>query len=369
MHVGMATGFAHQRDKDYPDVQFVQEEIENLVLAEELGFDSVWITEHHFSDYSMSNDPLQLLTYIAGRTKRIKLGTQCIIVPWHDPVRLAEKIINLDILSGGRALLGFGGGLSPHEFSGLGIDQSNARQLYTEILEAVIPAIDSGVIEYDGELVKIARNELRPCPLRGFEGRKFCGSLSGSSMHMAAKLGFGNMVLMLPQRGKEAPPDLYKEVWQEEHQDGSLPPPPMLSGNFYVDESADYAEEQGQKYLAHTMRKAITNYSLSVEGAFDNLKGYEHYSKMYVPPEGIDDYVANFGKSAVTGTPQMVLDRMWELKEIYQPQGFFPHIYYGGMPQDEVRKNMNLFAEKVLPELKSWEAETSIDDRFLEAAE
>ena len=61
--------------------------------------------------------------------------------------------------------------------------------------------------------------------------------------------------------------------------------------------------------------------------------------------------------------------RLWELKEIYRPQGFFPHVYYGGMPQDEARKNMHLFATEVLPELKSWEAETSIDDRFLEAAE
>ena len=71
----------------------------------------------------------------------------------------------------------------------------------------------------------------------------------------------------------------------------------------------------------------------------------------------------------MTGTPQMILDRMWELKEIYKPQGFFPHVYYGGMPQEEALKNMHLFAQKVLPELKSWEAEASIDDRFLEAAE
>ena len=100
MHVGLASGFAHQRGKDYPDQQFVQEEVENLVLAEELGFDSVWITEHHFSDYSMSNDPLQLLTYIAGRTKRVKLGTQVIIVPWHQPVRLADlrgQVVLLDV--------------------------------------------------------------------------------------------------------------------------------------------------------------------------------------------------------------------------------------------------------------------------------
>ncbi len=71
----------------------------------------------------------------------------------------------------------------------------------------------------------------------------------------------------------------------------------------------------------------------------------------------------------MTGTPQMILDRLWELKEIYQPQGFFPHLYFGGMAQADAVRSIHLFAEKVLPELKSWQAETSIDERFLEAAE
>ena len=368
MHVGLASGFAHQRGKDYPDVQFIREEVENLVLAEELGFDSVWITEHHFSDYSMSNDPLQLLTYIAGRTRRVKLGTQVIIVPWHQPVRLAEKIINLDILSNGRAILGFGNGLAPHEFQGLGIDQNTSRELYGEILDLVIPAIETGIIEGEGKHIKQPRRELRPNPLRSFEGRKFCGSLSGTSMHTEARLGFGNMVLMLPQRGKETPPDMYAEIWAQERP-GTLPPPPMVSGNYYIDESGDYAEEQGRKYLANTMYAAIRNYSLDKPGLFSGIKGYESYEKMALRPEQIDPYVEDFAKGVVAGTPQMILERMWELKQIYKPQGFFPHVYFGGMPQAEAMKNIRLFADKVLPELKSWEAETSIDDRFLEAAE
>ncbi|HWJ70396.1 MAG TPA: LLM class flavin-dependent oxidoreductase [Sphingobium sp.] len=369
MHVGLATGFAHQRGTGYSDTQFIQEEVENLVLAEELGFDSVWITEHHFTDYSMSNDPLQLLTYIAGRTKRVKLGTQVIIVPWHQPVRLAEKIINLDILSRGRAILGFGNGLSPHEFAGLGIDQNKSRELYGEILDLVIPAIETGIIEGEGKHISQPRRELRPRPLRSFEGRKFCGSLSGSSMHTAARLGFGNMVLMLPQRGKEVPPNMYQGIWQEVHGAGSLPPPPMLGGNYYIDESADYAEAQGRQYMANTMYAAIRNYSLDKPGLFATINGYESYEKMALRPEQIDPYVEDFAKGVVTGTPQMILDRMWELKDIYQPQGFFPHLYFGGMPQAEAMKNIQLFAQKVLPELKSWEAEASIDDRFLEAAE
>lgn len=369
MHVGLASGFAHQGGFDGPDHEFVRQEVENLIHAEELGFDSVWITEHHFSTYSMSNDPLQLLTYIAGRTRHVKLGTQCIIVPWHSPARLAEKIVNLDVLSGGRALLGFGGGLAPHEFRGLGIDQNKSRDLYNDILDVVVPALETGILEGEGAYGVQPRTELRPRPFKSFEGRKFCGSLSGNSMYGAAKHGMGNMVLRLPQRGQDAGPDQYSQVWQEVHGPGTAPPPPILSGNYYIDESADYAEERGRKFLGHTMRSAIVNYSLDKPGVFKDVKGYAHYEKMTLEPDQIDPYVEDFAKGAVAGTPQMILERMWELKEMFKPQAFFPHVYFGGMPNEEARKNMRLFAEKVLPELKSWEAETSIDDRFLEAAE
>jgi len=207
------------------------------------------------------------------------------------------------------------------------------------------------------------------CDSDNREGRKFCGSLSGTSMYSAAKHGFGNMTLMLPQRGKEVPPDKYTEVWQEVHGPGTRPPAPMVSGNFYIDESAEFAEVQGRKYLANTMRAAVKNYSLDQPGTFSTIKGYEQYENMTMEPEAVEEYSQAFGHGAVTGTPQMIIDRMWELKQIYGPQGFFPHLYFGGMPQDEALKNVHLFAEKVLPEVKSWDAEVSIDDRFLEAAE
>ena len=145
MHVGLATGFAYQGRSSGTDADFIREEVENLVMADELGFDSVWMTEHHFTDYSMSNDPLQLLTYIAGKTRHVKLGTQCIIVPWHNPVRNAEAIVNLDILSNGRAILGFGGGLAQHEFAGLGIDQNQSRERYNDGLEMICSALETGV--------------------------------------------------------------------------------------------------------------------------------------------------------------------------------------------------------------------------------
>lgn len=368
MHIGLASGFGHQRGDAYPHPQFVQEETENLVLAEELGFDSVWITEHHFSDYSTSNDPLQLLTYIAGRTKRVKLGTQVICAPWHHPVRLAEKIINLDILSRGRVILGFGNGLAPDEFVGLGIDQTIARELYAETLDLVIPAIETGVIEGKSKHFNQPRRELRPGPLKTFNGRKFSGSSSGGSMDTAARHGCGNMILTLPQRGGEVPPDKYTGVWKEVHGEGSSPPPPIVSGHYFVDESADYAEEQGRLYEGNNMRAAALHYNLDKPGTYANLKTYEYYERMTFEPDGMAAFVERGSKAVVAGTPQMLLERLWELKEIFQPQGFFPQLNFGGMPQDLVRKNIELFAKKVVPEVKSWKAEISLDDRFQDTA-
>ncbi len=366
MHVGMATGFAHQRGDAYPDAQFIREELDNCVLAEELGFDSIWITEHHFTDYSMSNDPLQLLSYIAGRTRRIRLGTQVIVVPWHEPVRLAEGIINLDHMSNGRAILGFGRGLARHEYQGLRIDQSRARQLYDETLKAVIPALETGVIEASDHLEQ-PRVTLRPRPLRSFAGRKFCGSFSESSLRTAAELGFGRMVLMLPQKGVLAEPDDYSAVWKEVHGADSEPPKPMVSGQYFVDESADRALEIGARHTAHTMRAAITNYEMDKD-VLQFIPGYESYAKRRVPPEKADDVVEAFGKTVISGTPQMVIERLAELKAHYDPQAFFPHLYFGGMAQDEALRNMRMFARTVLPEVHSWDAASSLDNAFIRLA-
>ena len=366
MHVGLATGFAHQRGTSYSDAQFIREELDNCVLAEELGFDSVWITEHHFTDYSMCTSPLQALSYIAGRTRRVLLGTQVIVVPWHDPVRLAEQIIMLDHMSNGRAVLGFGRGLARHEFRGLRVDQSRARALYDEILSMVIPAIETGVIE-GGATFNQPRVELRPRPLRSFEGRKFCGSFSDSSLRVAAELGFGRMILMLPQRGTDLPPDDYDRVWKEVHGAASEPPHPIVSGQYFVDESADRALELGARYTANTMRAAVDNYEMT-NPDIARIPGYEGYAKRTVPADKVDDYVEQFGKTVIAGTPRMILERMEELKRLYDPQAFLPHVYFGGMPQEEALRSMRMFAGTVLPEVHSWQATGSLDNAFLRLA-
>ena len=111
MQIGVLSIFQNYRDEQ-DDGDVMRGELALALLAEELGYDSYWATEHHFFGYSMCPDNLQWLAGVAAKTTRIKVGTGAIIMPWNDPYRIAAKVALLDQQSGGRALLGFGRGLS-----------------------------------------------------------------------------------------------------------------------------------------------------------------------------------------------------------------------------------------------------------------
>ena len=115
MHVGYAPLFQNPGNA-LSDAEVYAQELRLAEMAEPLGFDSVWSVEHHFTDYTMCPDVLQFLSYMAGKTQRVKLGSMVVVLPWHDPVRVAEQIVMLDHLSGGRVILGLGRGLARVEY-------------------------------------------------------------------------------------------------------------------------------------------------------------------------------------------------------------------------------------------------------------
>ena len=116
MHVGMGTIFQNP-GRESSDYDVYRNE---LRLAETLGFQSVWGVEHHFSDYTMCPDVLQFLSYVAGGTRDVQLGTMVVVLPWHSPLRVAEEVSMLDNLSDGRVILGVGRGLARIEHQGFG---------------------------------------------------------------------------------------------------------------------------------------------------------------------------------------------------------------------------------------------------------
>src|SRR6266702_5657298 len=120
--------------------QGFHEWIENNVEAEALGFHSTFVVEHHFTGYGQVSATINLLTWLGARTRTLRLGTAVIVLPWHNPVLLAEQAATLDLLSGGRLDFGIGKGYRPTEFEGFCIPPEEAQARFDEALEIILKA-------------------------------------------------------------------------------------------------------------------------------------------------------------------------------------------------------------------------------------
>jgi alkanesulfonate monooxygenase SsuD/methylene tetrahydromethanopterin reductase-like flavin-dependent oxidoreductase (luciferase family) len=187
MHIGYAPLFQHSSNA-LSDAEVYRQELRLAEMAEPLGFDSVWSVEYHFTDYTMCPDVVQFLSYMAGKTQRVKLGSMVIVLPWHDPVRLAEQISLLDHLSGRRMILGLGRGLARVEYEGFRIDQNEGRQRLVEYAGLLLNGLEQGYIE-GGETTQQPRRDIRPFPLRSFRGRTYAAA-GGTTRPRHAATGY-----------------------------------------------------------------------------------------------------------------------------------------------------------------------------------
>jgi alkanesulfonate monooxygenase SsuD/methylene tetrahydromethanopterin reductase-like flavin-dependent oxidoreductase (luciferase family) len=136
---------------DGTDHRIIGEHLEEVQMADELGFDTVWLAEHHFSHYGVAGSPLLVGAAIAERTRRIKIGTAVLVLPFYNPVRLAEEIATLDVISRGRVIVGCGRGYQPLEFAGFGIDPAEAKDRYNETIEVLQLALTQENWSYHGK--------------------------------------------------------------------------------------------------------------------------------------------------------------------------------------------------------------------------
>src|SRR5438094_2250773 len=216
-------------------------------LAEPLGFDSLWALEHHFPGYAMSPAPTQLLSYFAGRTRRLALGTAVIVLPWHDPVRVAEEIALLDVISGGRCIFGFGRGAASVEYAGFRVPMEEARPRFVEAAQIVVKALTHETFEWDGEFFKIPRTSIRPRPISHPERRFYASSVSPESAEIMAKLGFG-VLMVMQNEWPVAAADIqrYRDIAVGV---GHAPRPPIILTNISVAERPQDAHERAMTVL------------------------------------------------------------------------------------------------------------------------
>jgi alkanesulfonate monooxygenase SsuD/methylene tetrahydromethanopterin reductase-like flavin-dependent oxidoreductase (luciferase family) len=199
MHFGLFGGAKTKRGTGPADSHGYHEFIDYVVEAERLGYRSVFLVEHHFTGVGQLSASLSLLAYLAARTRRIRLGTAVVVLPWHNPVLLAEQAATVDLLSGGRLEFGVGKGYRAAEFAGFAIPIDEATERFDEAIEIIRKAWTSdGPFSHAGQRWRFDDIVVEPEPLQRPHPPFWLAAGSPGSIRRAAREGYN---LLLDQLG------------------------------------------------------------------------------------------------------------------------------------------------------------------------
>jgi len=339
---------------EIPDWRVWEEDLRLGRLVEALGFDSLWSVEHHFTPYTMVPDVLQLLAYFAGCTERISLGTMVVVLPWHDPIRVAEGIATLDLMLGGRRLdVGFGRGLGRREFGALRIPMEESRERFLESLEIVRRALGSEWFSYEGRHYRIPRTTLRPQP-RSAEllERMYCAWGSPQTIPIAAATGL--KALFIPQTTWVDYAKQMERFAALRAEAGFAPAHPTVVCWVYCAPTEAEAWQGARRWIPGYANTAARHYELASDH-FATTKGYEHYASMSAlmseTGSGYDMGAMYLGNQ-VWGTPEQCVAKIAEIERLMHPDHFVAVMKYGGMPLAEAEASLRLFAAEALPAVK-----------------
>ena len=342
------------RPAEISDAQIYEDELYLADLVEPLGFDSLWTVEHHFTPYTMVPRPAQFLSYMAGRTQRIDFGTMVIVLPWHDPLTIAEEISMLDhLLRGRRVTLGFGRGAGRVEYEGMRVPMGESRQRFLESLEIVRQALTEEQFSFDGEYYKIPPVSIRPRPRStDLLERMYCAWGSPETIEIAARARLGP--LFIPQKSWE---EIGAEVVQFNaiRAEMGLPPQePVVVCWAYCADSEQEARETTLQYMENYGTSAALHYEFYDPEHFERVGGYDHYAKVArEQSQRSAGSIAGFSETQVWGTPEMCLEKLRNIKQVANAGEFVGCFLFGGLPVDLAEQSMRRFADKVLPVVQS----------------
>jgi alkanesulfonate monooxygenase SsuD/methylene tetrahydromethanopterin reductase-like flavin-dependent oxidoreductase (luciferase family) len=340
------------------DAQIYREQFQLGRLVEPLGFDSLWTVEHHFTPYTMINNPVQFLAYFAGCTERIDMGTMIVVLPWHDPVQVAEGFVALDhMLDGRRLKVGMGRGLGLREYNGLRAPMDKSRELFKESLDVLRASLTDEWFSYEGEFHHIGRTSLRPRPRPGNHLLDDLYIAWGSPSSMPVAAHENCKPLFIPQRlWEEHKRELgeYNQIRVEQH--GWKPERPTVVCWVYCAETDAEAEEGARQYLPEYGDSALRHYQFLGEH-LQGLKGYEYYAQMAklraALPPGFDT-ASIYLQNNIWGSPKTCLEKLERISTMMGADEFVAVFSYGSMSLAKAEASMRLFAQEVLPKTQGF---------------
>jgi alkanesulfonate monooxygenase SsuD/methylene tetrahydromethanopterin reductase-like flavin-dependent oxidoreductase (luciferase family) len=352
MHIG--AGFFFQGlDPKVSDQEVYKTQLDIADQCEPAGFQSIWTAEHHFNRYHMMPNPAQFLTYMAGRTTNALLGSMVMVIPWHDPIRVAESITFLDTVSGGRTILGLGRGLGKIEFDGFRQDMGESRQRFIEYADAISQSLETGVMEYDGQILKQPKVEIRPNAAFSFRGRTYASAVSPESAKIMAKLGYG-LILIAQKPWETVVRETTEYAALFEEVNGYECPRPILVNLTTVDTDPARAQDMHNEYTMAYARSTIDHYEFQ-NPHMETINGYEYYAglRKNIEKHGVLTFNRFLADLQIHGTPEQVIEATVERVRALNCAGVINMMSMGGMPADVAQRNFRTYVDHVLPKLKA----------------
>lgn len=329
------------------DYQVVMEALKEAELADELGFDSIWMGEHHFDGACSYADPMTFAGAVVARTKRAKIGFSAVQTALHHPVRLAEQVALLDNLSDGRIILGTARGtaFNFYEYRGYGVSADDGAAMLRETEEILVNAWTSDGYKHKGQFWDVEIPVLRPKVFQSPHPPIIRAIASENSLVDMAKQGRPVMMVVQPKDEAVRRVDLYKKTMAEAGYDDERIASNM--DNFYMwlnvvvaETDAEAEKIGGPAYLSSREHIETTRRKFNTGG---------EQSTVAAP---LSDSRFELENALVFGSPATVCEKIEDFQKMGMG-GLIIHFRVGPLSYEDNAESLRLFAEQVAPEFRA----------------
>jgi alkanesulfonate monooxygenase SsuD/methylene tetrahydromethanopterin reductase-like flavin-dependent oxidoreductase (luciferase family) len=342
------------------------EHLEEWTAAERLGYDAVFLTEHHFTAYNLLPSPNVMLAALAARTTELRIGAMINVVPFHEPLRLAEEGAMLDVLSGGRLEVGVGRGIDYQEVVKLGMDFDELRPRLREGMELMLKAWAGVEFEHAGEHYRVGRTPIYPRPLQRPHPPVWVAADSPATIEWAAASGFGTAALFVPT--DEVAERLPRFVELGTTAGRELTPwHLMLVRNCHVAETDEQALAEAEPALLH-MLLLFKNAAMPPEVSLlpDSYAYHrEAFRQLEQPPERFQDLID--AGLVLCGSPATVREQALEQLRTIGTRQLCLWFAFGNLTHEQVMRSQELFAREVMPAVRGLASEARAGARSARA--
>lgn len=333
----MRFGTFHLMERPFSktEAQVYQEHLEQIAKADALGFDWVWLTEHHFSsapyvpevdgEYCVSASPFAMACAVSQITKNVRIGSAVKILPLEHPLRTAEDVAMADLLSGGRIDFGVGLGYRRYEFEGLRVPPEEKQARFVEALKIIIGVWTREEFSYEGQFWSVPRLTLVPRPIQKPHPPVWVATRLGTveQVNFAVNHGYRLMSAWAPPEDLRATYDLMRAA-RVDRGLGSEPFDFTCIRHVFVAPSDREAEDRGRQYVDYYMKSTAQ---------FRPIGDHEREEMIF-------------------GGPKTVIEKLRRLNERTGVSNVICWMNFGGLPAEMVHNSMELFATEVIPVLR-----------------